>query len=53
MMVVRAGWQEYAVVLLCGDEGETGIGWLGERHRETVVPRSPQDIIGRKDGCDE
>ena len=34
-------------------EIETGIGWLGERHGETVVPRSPQDIIGRKDGCDE
>ena len=38
---------------LCSDEGETGIRWLGERHGETVVPRSPQDIIGRKDGCDE
>ena len=52
-MVVRAGWQEHAVVRLCSDVGETGIGWLGERHGETVVPRSPQDIIGRKDGCDE
>ena len=31
------------------DEGDTGIGWLGERHGET----GPQDIIGRKDGCDE
>ena len=49
----RVGWQERAVVRLCSDEGETGIGWLGERHGETVVPRSPQDIIGRKDGCDE
>ncbi len=51
IMVVKAGWQ--AVVRLCSDEGETGIGWLGERHSEKVVPRSPQDIIGRKDGCDE
>jgi hypothetical protein len=40
-------------VRLCSDEGEKGFGWLGERHGETVVPRSPQDIIGRKDGCDE
>ena len=45
----RVGWQERAVARLCGDEGETGIGWLGERHGET----GPQDIIGRKDGCDE
>jgi hypothetical protein len=52
-MVVRAGWQEHAVVRLRIDEGETGIGWLGEQHGETVVTRSPQDIIGRKDGCDE
>jgi hypothetical protein len=53
-MVVRAGWQEHAVVRLCSGEGETGIGWLGERHDETVVPMmSPQDIIGRKNGCDE
>jgi hypothetical protein len=44
-MVDRAGKQEHAVVRLCSDEGETGIGWLGERHGETVVPRSPQDIM--------
>jgi hypothetical protein len=29
------------------------IGWRGERRGEMVVPRSPQDIIERKDGCDE
>ena len=49
----RVGWQEHVVVRLRSDGGETGIGWLGERHGETVVPKSPQDIIGRKDGCDE